>query len=54
VAVGENIDMAFNVAEEVEMVARLYYQTLCIGEPRILNHSEMAEVLEKFKDYGKP
>lgn len=53
VAVGEDVAMAFNVAEEIEMVARLYYQTLCIGTPRILSHEEMDEVLEKFKTYGK-
>ncbi len=54
VAVGADIATAFNVAEEIEMVARLYYQALCIGTPKILNGEEMAEVLEKFKSYGKP
>ncbi len=54
VTVGVDLAAAFNVAEEIEMVARLYYQTLCIGTPNILDGEEMAEVLEKFKSYGKP
>jgi L-fuculose-phosphate aldolase len=53
VAVGPDLASAFNVAEEIEMVARLYYQSLCIGKPRILNQDEMSEVIEKFKHYGK-
>lgn len=53
VAVGGDLPAAFNVAEEIELVARIYYQTLVAGEPKILTHSEMEAVLAKFKTYGK-
>jgi L-fuculose-phosphate aldolase len=53
VAVGSDLTAAFNVAEEIELVARIYYQALTAGEPKILSESQMDEVLEKFKDYGR-
>ena len=53
-AVGADMAKAFNVAEVVEMMARLYYQSLCIGQPHILNHAEISELVDLFEDYGKP
>jgi L-fuculose-phosphate aldolase len=53
VAVGANLDTAFAVAEEIELVARIYYQTKCIGEPVILPESEMSRVIRKFATYGQ-
>jgi len=53
VTVGNNLPTAFAVAEEIELVARLYYQTKCIGEPVILSNEEMAVVVKKFKTYGQ-
>ena len=53
VAVGEALGAAFSVAEEIEFVARIYYQTLAVGDPKILSDNQMAEVLEKFKTYGR-
>lgn len=53
VTVGENIAQAFNAAEEIELVARLYYQAKCIGQPVILSQDEMQIVSEKFKTYGQ-
>lgn len=52
VTVGVDIGAAFNVAEELELVSRLFYQTKCIGEPVILTDAEMAGVMDKFKTYG--
>lgn len=52
VTVGKSIEGAFGVAEEIELVSRLYYQARCIGEPVILPDSEMETVVEKFKSYG--
>ncbi len=52
-AVGQNMDAAFAAAEEIEFVARIYYQTQCIGKPVILPGEEMETVLEKFKTYGQ-
>ncbi len=53
VTVGREIGAAFAVAEELELVARLYYQTKCIGEPAILSDEEMVIIGEKFKTYGQ-
>ncbi len=52
VAVGATIAAAFAVAEEIEFVSRLYYQTKAIGDPVILSDDEMKEVIKKFKTYG--
>jgi len=54
VAVGANLSAAFNVAEELELVSRLYYQTLCIGKPQILSDLEMEVIVNKFQTYGQP
>jgi len=54
VAVGANLSAAFNVAEELELVSRLYYQTLCIGKPQILPDLEMEVIVNKFQTYGQP
>jgi len=53
VAVGSSMDTAFAAAEEIEFVARIYYQTKSIGNPVILPDEEMDTVLEKFKTYGQ-
>ena len=44
---------AFNITEEIEYCAELYYRTICIGEPVILSDEEMDLMLEKFKTYGQ-
>lgn len=53
IAVGKSLEEAFNVAEETEFVARVYYQSRCIGEPVLLPDQEMEKVLERFKTYGQ-
>jgi L-fuculose-phosphate aldolase len=54
VTLGANLSQAFNVAEELELVARLYYQSKCIGTPKILSDQEMEVVTNKFATYGQP
>jgi L-fuculose-phosphate aldolase len=54
VTLGANLSEAFNVAEELELVARLYYQSMCIGAPKILSDQEMEVVTKKFATYGQP
>ncbi len=54
VTVGANLLSAFNTAEELELVARLYYQAMCIGKPNILSDEEMEVVTGKFTTYGQP
>ena len=53
VAVGADMPAAFNTAEEVEFVARIYYQAKCAGAPVLLPDKEMDTVIEKFKTYGR-
>lgn len=53
VTVGPNLATAFAVAEEIELVARIYYQARCIGEPAIVPHDEMERVIAKFAVYGQ-
>ncbi len=53
VTVGSNLPTAFAAAEEIELVARIYYQTKCIGEPVIIPDEEMSRVMEKFATYGQ-
>jgi len=53
VTVGGDLLSAFNAAEELELVSRLYYQTKCIGNPAILSDEEMVIIGEKFKTYGQ-
>jgi L-fuculose-phosphate aldolase len=53
VTVGPNMATAFAVAEEIELVARIYYQAKCIGDPVILPEGEMSRVIGKFATYGQ-
>jgi L-fuculose-phosphate aldolase len=48
-----DIANAFNITEEIEYCAELYYRTKCIGEPVILPEEEMNLMLGKFKKYGQ-
>ncbi len=54
VTIGAKLSEAFNVAEELELVARIYYQSRCIGTPKILSDQEMEVITEKFTTYGQP
>jgi L-fuculose-phosphate aldolase len=53
VTVGVNMDMAYAVAEEIELVARIYYQARNLGQPVVLPDEEMEVVMKKFKKYGQ-
>jgi L-fuculose-phosphate aldolase len=53
VTVGADMGAAFATAEEIELVARIYYQAKSIGEPVILADEEMSVIAEKFKTYGQ-
>ena len=53
IALGRDVAAAFKMALEVEQLARLYYYSLQIGAPVILDKEEMHSVLERFKSYGK-
>lgn len=52
VAIGAGSDMALRVAGEVERVAEWYWRARAIGSPKPLSEQEMAEVFDRFRDYG--
>lgn len=53
VTVGNDMKSAFNVAEEIELVARIYYQAKSLGQPVLVDGEEMERVIEKFSHYGQ-
>lgn len=54
VTVGTDIQSAFNVAEEIELVSKIFIQCKSMGEPKILSDEEMIIIGEKFLTYGQP
>ena len=52
IAVGATLEQAMWRAVEVETLARQYALALQVGRPAMLNAAEVAEVLEKFGNYG--
>ena len=55
ISLGRDLDGALALAVEVETLARLYVQTLAVGEPTVLPDDEMARVLEQMRlmSYGR-
>lgn len=49
----KDIANAFNIAEEIEFSAEIYYRAKSIGNPVILSDEEMKLMAEKFKNYGQ-
>ena len=53
IASEENLEKALWLAQEVEVLAKLYLTTLAVVDPvPVLTDEQMAPVLEKFKTYG--
>ena len=50
---GRDIRGAFNVAEEVEYVAEVYFRTKAAGEPVIIPPAEMKRMEKAFETYGQ-
>ncbi len=53
IAIGETLDSALELAHDIETLAEQYFKVLAIGPPNFLLRSEMADVLEKFANYGQ-
>lgn len=53
IVAAENLNKALGIAEEIENLCGQYLAALSVGTPHVLSDSEMDEVLEKFKTYGK-
>jgi L-fuculose-phosphate aldolase len=52
IALGETLEKALDITQEVETLCEQYLRALQVGEPYILSHQEMLDVQEKFKGYG--
>lgn len=48
-----NLDYALAIAEEIEEQAAVYWGTLAIGGPTLLEEAEMNAILQRFKSYGQ-
>ncbi|MFZ2649001.1 MAG: class II aldolase/adducin family protein [Burkholderiaceae bacterium] len=53
VAGGTSLAHAVKVACEIESLCETYLEALAVGAPAILTREQMAEVIERFKTYGK-
>ena len=53
VSFGDNLEKAFELAQEIENICHQYINALRIGIPKILSKKEMKIVLGKFKNYKK-
>jgi L-fuculose-phosphate aldolase len=53
IAIGETLDDALELAEEVEVLAAQYVTARSLGEPVLLAKDEMTRVADKFRTYGK-
>lgn len=48
-----SMDKALKIVEEVDALCGMYLQALAVGEPALLDPQQMADVIEKFRSYGK-
>ncbi|HEY2750273.1 class II aldolase/adducin family protein [Phenylobacterium sp.] len=53
IVVARNLDAALAIAEEVEEQAAIYWGTLAIGGPQLLDQAEMDRILGRFRGYGQ-
>jgi L-fuculose-phosphate aldolase len=53
VAIGADLQAAFELAADVETLAEQYVKALSIGTPQILPDDEMQRVVAKFSSYGQ-
>jgi L-fuculose-phosphate aldolase len=53
IACERDLAHALALAIEVEHLARVYLQARVLGEPPQLDAAEMAQVIERFRTYGK-
>ena len=54
VVLGRDLREGLDIAVEVETLCAQYLRALQVGTPRLLTPQQMAEVLGKFKSYGRP
>jgi L-fuculose-phosphate aldolase len=54
IAIAHSLPRALAIAEQVEEQASVYWGTLMIGGPRLLDADQMAVIGERFRGYGQP
>ena len=52
IALGNDLNQALNLAQEVETLAQQYLASKQFGEPVLLSQAQMQQVFEQFRDYG--
>lgn len=53
IVVARSLDAALAIAEEIEEQAAVYWGTLAIGGPKLLDQDEMNLILKRFGTYGQ-
>jgi L-fuculose-phosphate aldolase len=53
VAAGATLAQAMKVVQEIESLCEVYLKALAVGEPVVLTAAEMADVIERFRSYGR-
>lgn len=53
IALGTDLPAALKLAAEVESLAAQYCTALALGDVRILDETQMSQVMEKFRTYGR-
>ena len=53
VAGGASLGQAVKITIEVESLCEVYLKALAVAEPTLLSNAAMAEVIERFRGYGK-
>ncbi len=53
VVVAPSLELALLIAEEIEEQAAVYWGTIALGGPVLLDNAEMARILDRFRSYGQ-
>ena len=53
IAIGKTLAQALELAFEIEVLSEQYFKVLTLGKPNVLNDEQMADVLERFANYGQ-
>ena len=53
VAFGKDLKKAYNIAGNMESLAKTQWQCMCAGEPKYLDDEQMAAAMERSKTYGQ-
>ena len=53
IAISRTVARALSIAEQIEEQAAVYWGTLVIGGPTLLDEGQMADIFQRFKDYGQ-